>query len=207
MELTSQLANLEDEIKLVKGEIKSILKEIRAAVLNSDNPFSNPTALKQVAPAAPPVDPDAPEEATPFVPRPVDVGNGAAAVSQPVPVGDSPFAEPVQLRAEAHDAVPERPRTSLLTIAALLAWSEDAIAVMGARRFRFMLELAFFADLLSPEIRDVLRDAADAWSKDSDSDQPVSVNECVLQLRQLEAIANGERVERIPRRRPKRRSA
>ncbi len=40
MELTNQVATLQDEVKLLKGEIKSILKEIRTAVLSRDNPFA-----------------------------------------------------------------------------------------------------------------------------------------------------------------------
>lgn len=203
MELTHQLANLEDEIKLLKGEIRSILKEIRAAVLNSDNPFTNPAKLQQATPAT--TEP-APElvaaEPTPFSPRPVELPLAA----QPA---DTPFAAPVPLHAEApaREERSEGQRTSLLTIAALLGWAEDAIATLGARRFRFMLEMAFFADLLAPEVRDVLRDAAEIWAKDTDADHPVNVNECLLQLRQLEAIVAGERVERIPRRRAKRRGA
>lgn len=207
MELTSQLANIEDEIKLLKGEIKSILKEIRAAVLNSDNPFTNPSSSAQLSPSPEPVAAAAAEEPTPFAPRPVEVASAETA-HVPPPTG-SPFAGPVPLRpdASAHQESSEGQRTSLLTIAALLVWAEDAIGALGARRFRFMLELAFFGELLSPEIRDVLRDASEIWAKDSDSDQPVNVNECLLQLRQLEAIVNGDRVERIPRRRAKRRGA
>ena len=207
MELTGQLANLEDEIKLLKGEIRSILKEIRAAVLNSDNPFSNPATLQKInqTAAAPVEAAEAPahEEPTPFAPRPVEVGQPAL---QPAPVLETPFAQPVPVSA-IPDEPQESPRTNLLTIAALLVWAEDAIGALGARRFRFMLELAFFSELLSPEVRDVLRDASELWAKEGDADQPVSVNECLLQLRQLEAIVNGERVERLPRRRAKRRSA
>ncbi len=40
MELTEQLGTLQDEVKLLKGEIKAILKELRTAVLSSDNPFT-----------------------------------------------------------------------------------------------------------------------------------------------------------------------
>ncbi len=40
MEITGQMAALEDELKLLKGEVKSILEEIRTALLDRDNPFS-----------------------------------------------------------------------------------------------------------------------------------------------------------------------
>jgi hypothetical protein len=227
MEITSQLASIEDELKLLKGEIKSILKEIRTAVLSSDNPFSaNTSSIRSssAAPASAPtagpalVDasqtPPAPvEEPTPFSPRPVEL---PAPQPQPIvepqraaPHNEAQFAEPVSLHneASARDEPAELHPTSLFTIASLLAWAEDAIGTLGARRFRLMLELAYFAELLSPEVRDVLREVAEIWSSDQEPDRPVNVNECLLQLRQLEAIVNGERVARIPRRRSRRRGS
>jgi len=41
MELNAKLTTLEDEVRLIKGEVKLILSEIRAAILNQDNPFSD----------------------------------------------------------------------------------------------------------------------------------------------------------------------
>ena len=40
MELTGQISTLEDDLKMLKGEVKSILEEIRTALLDRDNPFS-----------------------------------------------------------------------------------------------------------------------------------------------------------------------
>ena len=39
MEITAQIGALEDELKILKGEVKSILEEIRAALLDRDSPF------------------------------------------------------------------------------------------------------------------------------------------------------------------------
>ncbi len=40
MELNQQLSAVQDDLKLLKGEIKSILKELRGAILAEDNPFT-----------------------------------------------------------------------------------------------------------------------------------------------------------------------
>jgi hypothetical protein len=40
MELTGQISALEDDVNILKGEVKSILEEIRTALLDRDNPFS-----------------------------------------------------------------------------------------------------------------------------------------------------------------------
>ena len=52
MELTSQVANLQDEVKLLKGEIKAVLKDIRAAVLSENNPFALNAAPSVPGPVA-----------------------------------------------------------------------------------------------------------------------------------------------------------
>lgn len=214
MELASQLAGIEEEVTLLKGEIRSILKEIRAAVLNSDNPFtSNGGAGKAPAPPSQLIaekeEPVAPEPATagpsPFAPHPVETPQAASQLA-PVPE-PATLVEPAPLHAPAREQNQDTGTTSLFTIASLLAWAEDAMNTLGARRFRLMLELAYSAELLSPEIRDVLRDLAEIWSTEKEPDRPVNVNEVLLQLRQLEAIVNGERVTRIPRRRARRRGA
>jgi hypothetical protein len=223
VELTSQVANLEDEIKLLKGEIKAILKEIRAAVLSRDNPFDPASSARSTSAAAPViVEPaasvvpqtsePAPPMATPFAPgqpaaappvhqEPIEFPRAA---SEPTPAPKGHESLPLHASKPAAEDRTEQP-PSLLTIASLLGWADDAITTLGPRRFRLMLELAYFAELLSPEVRDVLRELADLSPSTDDVAGPMNTNECLLQLHQLEAVISGERVTRLPRRRHKRR--
>lgn len=230
MEITSQIANLEDEVKLLKGEIKSVLKEIRAAVLSQDNPFARNTGSLASAPAIPspgselpasPAFPTVDERPPAQAPAPVPFPSTHQAPDAQAQVetrGDpSPIYrpdetsqaygtnEPVRTQSERPNAGeppdPSDQRPSLLTIASLLAWVEDTLVSLGPRRFRLTLELAYFAELLSPDVRDVLRDLPEFWAEADEPEGPVSVNECLLVLRQLEAILQGERVTRLPRRR------
>jgi hypothetical protein len=50
MEITAQIVALEEEVKILKGEIKSILEEIRGAVLAQDNPFGPQSGLQVFRP-------------------------------------------------------------------------------------------------------------------------------------------------------------
>lgn len=215
MELTQQVATLDDELKLLKGEIKVILKEIRAAVLSNNNPFTMDTsAVDAPAPAAPaPSVPDEtaateeeapPEPAMPELPLAGPVGPTTPPLDGPLagptgpPVG--PGGPPPAAQEEMNASKGQR--WSLLTIAGLMAWAEDAVATVGSDRFRAILELATLAELLPEDMRDVLdRLAKLAPVGGRDKDKPIDVIECVVVLHQLEAILQGETPTRLPLRR------
>ncbi len=275
MELNETVASLQDEVKLLKGEIKAVLKEIRTAVLSENNPFAigldspalrgprpDSAAGQQEAPAAPPPpaptsqpaawpvppppqamapqmspmpsalpagpmapivisaggpssaptpQPAAPAEPPATAPAELSPSPGAArqgALKEPAaaatsgPVSPAAEQEPIPLRPQAQQepAKPPAQRWSLLTIAGLMAWAEDAVAAMGPRRFRIILELACFAELLPPDMRDVLGRIAQQ-APQSVEDKPMNVIECVVSLHQLEAILQGETPTKLPLRR------
>lgn len=94
-----------------------------------------------------------------------------------------------------------RPSWSLPSLASLAVWAEDALLSLGPRRYLFVLELATFADLLPADAQDVLAGLIDAEALDQEDTRPLNVNECLVVLRQLDAIVHGEKVVRLPRRR------
>jgi hypothetical protein len=221
MELTQQVATLQDEVKLLKGEIKAILKEMRAALLNRDNPFAAdaPPVFRPVARSneeqadeafnaglaaleAPPLAQVEPAAQQPIAPAPAAAdphqGPVLLPVAQPAPGAQEPLPAPVP--------EPAAPRWDLLTIASLTAWAEDALATLGPKRFQVVLELACFAELLTPDVRDVLAGLAELMPEQQKRDErPLHVNESLVVLRQLEAILQGEKVTKLPRRRGARR--
>jgi hypothetical protein len=211
MELNQQIATLQDEVKVLKGEVKNILKEIRAAILSRDNPFApegtpqlRPLALPGTdAPASPSgagaSDPgDGPFQAAP-APAPAEAPApwieaaaaapvAVAAVAPAVPTIEAPPAAPV---ARAYEE-PAPPRWSLLTIATLTAWAEEAVQALGRQRFQMVLDLATFAGIVTNELRDVLNQVARLAPAGEKHEQPTTINQCLVLLRQLEAILNGE---------------
>jgi len=225
MELNQQVATLQDEVKLLKGEIKAILKEVRAALLNRDNPFTAdaPPIFRPVvrsneqeadeefnaqlaalqAPQEAPGQPAGQQPAAPApeTPLPLPLAPAQLPVAQPAPAQQ----EPTPLyRAEPEPSA--APHWDLLTIASLTAWAEDALATLGPKRFQIVLELACFAELLPLEVRNVLAGLVELIPDHPQREErPFHINESLVVLRQLEAILQGEKVTKLPRRRGARR--
>lgn len=234
MELNQQLSGLQDEFKLLKGEIKNILKEIRGAVLSEDNPFTKgagtPTfravgrgdAAAAEEPEAPKKEedevsasdeePDEPDDGLaggPTTPPPGAPGGGPTTPPPGAPGG--PSNEPTLLHAAQGDATSEdageaseKPDWNMLTIASLAAWSEDALKSLGPRRFQTVLELACFANLLTSDVKDVLSKMAEISPDDAVDEKPMHINDCLVVLHQLEAILQGDKIRRLPMRRRRR---
>jgi hypothetical protein len=63
MDLEARVTALEDEVGILKGEIKSVLLEVRTAFLAQNNPFTSPQLMAPPAPAPAPTPPPAPAPA------------------------------------------------------------------------------------------------------------------------------------------------
>lgn len=214
--LEAKVATLEDEGKIIKGEVKQILTEIRTAILVRDNPFEDSTSARQTQPSVQIISGAAPDlarvqiiapepstaahaeqepEAAPQPMRPARRAAEESAVQTKEPIMLRPAPEPIA-------APPEQPQWSLLTIASLTAWAEEAMGRLGALRFEILLDLCEAASHISPEARSAL-----SRVKELDIAAPAqapSTNETVVILRQLDALLNddyGEQgVLRMPRR-------
>ena len=227
MELTQQVTELDKDFKLLKGEIKNILKELRTAVLNNDNPFALDKGDPDAAAAPPtfravsreePAEEETPEEEPeeessdsleggPSTP-PGDLAGGPStppgdspALSGPTPLQTEPEETPGEEETPEEEETPA-PAWNLLTIASLAAWAEESLVSLGPKRLRFVLELACFADVVSPEVQEMLSGVIElAPADEKREDRPMNVNDCLVVVRQLEAIIQGETVTKLPRRR------
>jgi len=213
MEITAQIAALEEEVKLLKGEIKSILEEIRTSVLARDNPFALQGGLpifqpiERSEPASKP--PPAPEEACPDVIRapatasevedplprvlrveptvaPPETRDVPESAPLPATTGGVPEVTPLPAMAEA--AVPQA--WSVSTIAGLIAWVDETASRLGTTHLQMILDLARFAGLIPQEAEEALLKVIKLASSRKDS-ATVSVNDTLVALRQLEAIFQG----------------
>src|SRR3972149_2481031 len=148
MEITAQISALEEEIKILKGEIKSILTEIRTSVLTRDNPF-------------------APDAGVPVF-RPVELPIPG---SQAAPAGGG-----------GPGGVP--------TIAGLVAGADETASRLGPTHLHMVLELARFAGLIQQDAEEPLLKIIKLASSRKEG-AAASVNDCLVALRQLEAIFAG----------------
>ena len=211
-QLESRVATLEDEGKIVKGEVKQILTEIRTAILARDNPFETEGMLGRAVPAsvvagishstAPAAPERQPERAAP-APEPIAPIRAAAEPEdepaeefEPEPDAPEPAKEPIMLRPlplpQTAPPAPEtqQPQWSLLTIAGLSAWAEEAMRRLGPLRLEILLDLCEAAGHLPPEARIAL-----ARVTELDIPEPAqtpSTNETVVILRQLDALVSDE---------------
>jgi hypothetical protein len=213
MEITAQIAALEEEVKLLKGEIKSILEEIRTSVLAGDNPFASQGGLPVFQPierSEPTREPaPAPEEAHPGattapataseveepLPRvlrveppaaPPETGGSTQSAPLTAMAGDGPEVTPLPAMAEAAGAQ----AWSVSTIAGLIAWVDETTSRLGTTHLQMILDLAPFAGLIPPEAEEALLKVVKLASSRKDS-ATVSVNDTLVALRQLEAIFQG----------------
>ena len=231
MELNAKIASLEDDVKLLKGEVKLILSEIRTAILGQDNPFADPGQALRADPGAlesrPPIrvvrvaseddeaetseqpSPKAPEaiwddEAETLVPEP------ATAVEEPQPEEPAPApVRPVATRrapVQPPEPVPiarvepapapapgSTPRWSLITVAGLAVWAEEAVKQIGSERLRILLDLCEFTGYLSgPAKEALLKVTSLGLQAEERTTPPPSANECLVVLCQLDALMRGE---------------
>jgi hypothetical protein len=172
-QLESRVATLEDEGKIVKGEVKQILTEIRSVILVRDNPFESEglsasraqpvtNIVSHVQTDSKPLPPPKPE------PEPIEAVEAVEPEEEPEPEPAPPAQkpvpakEPVMLRPQpaplAPPAMPEpeQPQWSLLTIAGLSAWAEEAMRRLGSLRLEILLDLCEAAGHLTPEARAAL---------------------------------------------------
>jgi hypothetical protein len=193
-QLETRVATLEDEGKIVRGEVKQILTEIRTAVLVRDNPFEGEGALA----GAP-----APHMANTLAPAaPVAPQIHLHTEQAPAPPRTEPAPEPPPAR-PAHEPVPLRPHTpqpaqaaaapaaanwSLLTIAGLSAWAEDAMRRLGALRLEILLDLCETAGHITAEARAAMARVSELDIPEPE--RPPTTNETVMVLRQLDALVN-----------------
>jgi hypothetical protein len=208
-QLESRVATLEDEGKIVKGEVKQILTEIRSAILVRDNPFDSDGALSRSAPPLSIVASQPLPAVEPPAPVPIPAPRPETPVSQrvePPRIEDAPAAvdtrarEPIPLRPATEAPPPragvvavspaEQPQWSLLTIAGLAAWAEEAMSRLGALRLEILLDLCEAAGHLTPEARVALARVTELDIREPE--RTPSNNETVTILRQLDALVSDD---------------
>lgn len=209
-QLESRVATLEDEGKIVRGEVKQILTEIRTAVLVRDNPFEGDGGLAgthaphmaNTAGAAPPppsaptiivhAEQTAPPPARKPAPEPELQGEDEPPAAKPSREHVMFRSQPIQQPPPPPE--PERPNWSLLTIAGLSAWAEDAMRRLGSLRLEILLDLCETAGHITPEARAAMARVSELDIPEPA--QPPSTNETVVILRQLDALVNDDIGER-----------
>ena len=205
MELQAKVTALEEELSILKGEIKAILQEVRVAVLARQNPFlddefASPAAARSAATGWPADEPFMPEPAftpspTPIampVAAPLQVVNGKAASSTPQQAQPEPDLDLAASTTEAMKA------SGTLDLAGLLSWLQETAEQFNASDFRMLIQLAAYGGLIDGGLEQSLVELGESVSG-SDA-RKASLPEFALALQKLEAVRAMKSITQTSRR-------
>jgi len=190
MELGSKVTALEEEIAVLKGEIKTILQEVRTAVLARENPFAvDAYETPQVAVPAEPVP----------APAPVEQETPAEVVQLPATTEpqqtDSQSYPPQPRVADETDAARHatvtklaKRRWSVGALATLVAWTQETASRMDASDLDIILSLARYGGLIDEELEATLTKLSAPLLTPNQEPRNKGVSDYLLALRELAAL-------------------
>jgi hypothetical protein len=189
MELGSKVTALEEEIAILKGEIKTILQEVRTAVLARENPFAMgahenlqiQSATPELASTTASPEPEAPPQVIKLT---------QALESEP----ETPVHTPFSRRDETDAARPmplvlsSRRRWNAGSLATLVAWTQETASRMDASDLDAVLSLARYGGLIDEELEATLNKLAAPLIRQGAEPRAKGVTDYLLALRELAAL-------------------
>jgi hypothetical protein len=191
MELGSKVTALEEEVAVLKGEIKTILQEVRTAVLARENPFAvdtyEPLPVPTPTPASQP--PEAVEaEKPPKVVQLESVPDAGPWREQP-PVSQHPAAvETDAARLPASAPQSGKRRWSVGALATLMAWTQEITSRMDANDLDIVLSMARYGGLIEEDLETTLTKLAAPLFAPQQEKRRIGVSDYLLALRELAAL-------------------
>jgi len=202
MELDKRVDEIETELKIVKGEIKELLVDIRDLVNKNENPFCSipfPEALKNSVPAK--------EEKTDN--RPAIAGNEEAECK---PVKVSELRDQIEKNEEdsMRLCVPDQ-KTSVknsqkqeihgpenfrkidtFMLVELMRWVDYAVRTVGHNNLKELLNLYTLTGQLPEETKRIIENIANLSIEEPAEEDKVSMKDNITVLSQLSAVLNPE---------------
>jgi hypothetical protein len=184
MELQARVTALEEEVGILKGEIKAILQEVRVAVLARQNPFMDHPG-EAPAPAVNILTeiPAAPAQTEPVVPLPPPTPLRPLSRTED-PVEELWMQEPEPVTT-AQSSI-RRQGTRPLDLAALLTWVQDVSERFSEADFAILLSIGSYGGMIDDDLKDTLLEIAQ--NLPSDESHRATLPEFTLALQQLEAL-------------------
>jgi hypothetical protein len=191
MELGSKVTALEEEVAVLKGEIKTILQEVRTAVLSRENPFAVDAYEPLPVPTPPPAShPQEPAEAE-KPPKVVQLES----VPDAGPLREQSLVSQHPAAVETDAARPQAPapqggkrRWSVGALATLMAWTQDVTSRMDANDLDIVLSMARYGGLIEEELESTLTKLAAPLFPTQQEKRRTGVSDYLLALRELAAL-------------------
>jgi len=174
MELDKRVNEIETELKIMKGEIKELLVDIKDLLNKNENPFCcipYPETLKNSVPAK--------EENTDN--QPVVTGDGEKNSTQNAQ------------KPEIHRPEPENFRKiDTFMLVELMMWVDYAVRTVGYNNLKELLNLYTLAGQLPEETKRIIENIANLSIEEPAEEESVSMKDNITVLSQLSAILSPE---------------
>ena len=184
MELQAELTALQEEVGMLKGEIKAILQEVRVAILARENPFLADNLERPGNAASPAQSVDLNDAASASTAAPI-----APTFIMPVPDAFKAVEPP---RSEGIPSSEYGPGPVLKTgkrpidLAALMVWVQEAAESFNHPEFVMLVTMASYADFFDEGLKQALIDMSLQISREHTL--KASLADFSLALKQLESI-------------------
>jgi archaellum component FlaD/FlaE len=205
MELDKRVNEIETELKIMKGEIKELLVDIRDLVNKSENPFCSVPSLEALKIGIP-------EKEESVDNQPTEVSNEETGLSPITEVSEfdnqivknsesflkstrSSQENPVQNipRKEMNRPEPESLRKiDTFMLVELMRWVDYAVRTIGHSNLKELLNLYTLTGQLPEETRRIIENIANLSIEEPAEEERVSMKDNIMVLSQLSAIMNPE---------------
>ncbi|WP_440947551.1 hypothetical protein ACSAZL_04580 [Methanosarcina sp. T3] len=204
MELDKRVSEIETEIKLIKGEIKELLVDIRDLVNKNENPFCNIPSTEVFKTAILENDQSANDKSAMTVNWETELKSTAGIPrdenqiikkSEKFQKIDSPGQENFQnaQKQEMHRPDPENFRKiDTFMLVELMRWVDYAVRTIGHRNLEELLNLYTLTGYLPEETKGVIENIANLSIEEPAGEDGVSMKDNIMVLSQLSAILNPE---------------
>jgi hypothetical protein len=191
MELNEKIKTLEDEVKLMKTEMKSVLIDLRIALNNYENPFVNVRQLEKAS-----------EIKASEIKFKAETGNGGEVEEKYTKEEQESTIEPVEptinpdpasmTRSEMKKLAGER-NIDILLLTRLMNWTDNSLYTIGKEKLNAILNLYDFTGSLAKEMKDLIIKISElSTAKSTPADNDVEMKNCIQILYQLDKIISGE---------------
>ncbi len=185
MELDKRVAGIETELKIIKGEMKELLVDIRDRMNSEENPFckirnqgaQNFEALKNEA---------AVEEETADQSKQEETMQGTLEC-------ETPYKEvPEKGDPEKEKKLSFRDGIDTFLLVELMRWVDYAVRTIGHRNLENLLNLYTVTGELSDEVKGIIQNIENLSTEETAEENEVNMKDNIMVISQLSAILNPE---------------
>ncbi len=183
MELNKRVTELEIELKIIKGEMKELLVDIRDQMNRKENPFCN---IQK--PGAPKV--EAPKNEAAVEEEKSDKSKQEEKMQEALE-RETPCKElPEKGGPEKEKRLSFRNGIDTFLLVELMRWVDYAVRAIGHRNLEKLLDLYTVTGELSDEAKGIIQNIANLSTEESAEESEVNMKDNILVLSQLSAILN-----------------